>query len=54
MRLLLEGEHTALQRMQMLNRRRDHALGEIHFKEAQLARLDYLRHNIKNTTNQKS
>lgn len=54
MRLLLEGDHTALQRMQMLNRRRDHALDEIHFREAQLARLDYLRHNIKNTTNQKS
>ena len=48
MRLLLEGEHTKAQRMQMLNRRRDHALDEIHFKEAQLARLDYLRHNISN------
>lgn len=54
MRLLLEGDHTAQQRMRMLNCRRDNALDEIHFKEAQLARLDYLRHNIKNTTNQKS
>lgn len=33
-------------RMQMLTQKRDHALDEIHFKEAQLARLDYLRHSI--------
>ena len=48
MRLLLEGEHTKAQRMQMLNRKRDYALDEIHFKEAQLTRLDYLRYNISN------
>ena len=46
MRLLQEGDHTKEQRIQMLTRKRDHALDEIHFKEAQLARLDYLRHSI--------
>ena len=46
MRLLLEGDHTKEQRMQMLTRKREHALDEIHFREAQLARLDYLRHSI--------
>ena len=46
MRLLLEGDDTKKQRIQMLTRKRDHALDEIHFKEAQLARLDYLRHSI--------
>ena len=54
MRLLLEGDHTNEQRMQMLTQKRDHALDEIHFKEAQLARLDYLRHSINNTKNKKS
>ena len=46
MRLLQEGDHTKELRMQMLTQKRDHALDEIHFKEAQLARLDYLRHSI--------
>lgn len=46
MRLLLEGDHTKEQRMQMLTQKREHALDEIHFREAQLARLDYLRHSI--------
>ena len=43
---LHEGDHTKELRMQMLTQKRDHALDEIHFKEAQLARLDYLRHSI--------
>ena len=46
MRLLQEGDRTKELRMQMLTQKRDHALDEIHFKEAQLARLDYLRHSI--------
>ena len=46
MQLLLSGTDTVDQRMQMLTRRRNNALDEIHFKEAQLARLDYLRHSI--------
>ena len=47
MQLLLEGEVTKEQRMAMLNRRRKSALDEIHFREAQLDRLDYLRHSIR-------
>ena len=47
MRLLLEGTHTDTARLQMLNRKRDAALDEIHFREKQLERLDYLRHEIR-------
>lgn len=47
MRLLLEGNHTAAQRLRMLEEKRSAALEEIHFKERQLQRLDYLRHKIR-------
>lgn len=43
MRLLLEGEATEKERMKMLNDKRNGTLDEIHFKERQLDRLDYLR-----------
>ena len=46
MRLVLEGEDTAEQRMAMLNRQRGIALDEIHFRERQLDRMDYLRFKI--------
>lgn len=46
MRLLLETEHSESQRLRMLNDRRGAALDEIHFKERQLQRLDYLRHEL--------
>ena len=46
MRLLLEEKNTEKQRMEMLNRRRGTALDEIHFREKQLERLDYLRFKI--------
>lgn len=46
MRLLLEKENTEKQRMDMLNRRRGTALDEIHLREKQLERLDYLRFKI--------
>ena len=49
LRLLLEGDHTAAQRLSMLERKRSAALEEIHFKERQLQRLDYLRHEIRKT-----
>lgn len=49
MRLYMEKEKTGDQRMDMLNMKRNDALNEIHFREAQLMRLDYLRHSIKNT-----
>lgn len=48
MRLLLEGENTEEQRMQMLNKRRGIALDEIHLREKQLDRVDYLRYKIQN------
>ena len=46
MRLLLETEHSEGQRLRMLNNKRGAALDEIHFKERQLQRLDYLRHEL--------
>ena len=52
MRLLLEQPHTEGQRLRMLEEKRSAALNEIHFKERQLQRLDYLRHEIRKTQNQ--
>lgn len=49
MRLLLECEDSCLQRLEMLEQKRRAALDEIHFKEHQLQRLDYLRHEIQKT-----
>ena len=49
MRLLLEQRHTEEQRLQMLEEKRSAALDEIHFRERQLQRLDYLRHEIRKT-----
>ena len=46
MHLMLEGEKTKQQRIAMLNRRRDRTLDEIHFKEKQIAHMDYLRHEM--------
>ena len=46
MRLLLGEKNTEKQRMEMLDRRRGTALDEIHFREKQLERLDYLRFKI--------
>ena len=46
MRLLLEGEASRTQRLRMLEEKRSAALDEIHFRERQLQRLDYLRHEI--------
>ena len=51
MRLLLEGDGTCAQRLRMLEEKRSAALDEIHFKERQLQRLDYLRHEIRKTQN---
>ena len=46
MKLLLAGESTQQERMRMLNEKRNGTLDEIHFKEKQLDRLDYLRFEI--------
>lgn len=51
MRLLLEQTQTEQQRLKMLETKRAAALDEIHFKERQLQRLDYLRHELRKTDN---
>lgn len=48
MRLLTSGKSTEKDRLQMLEHKRNGTLDEIHFKEKQLDRLDYLRYAIKN------
>ena len=53
MRLLLSKTDTCSQRMAMLNRRRSDTLDEIHFRERQLERLDYLRYEMKTNHNPK-
>ena len=52
MRLYLEGEETATERMRILKRKRDAALDEIHFQEKRLEYLDYLRYKIRNANSQ--
>ena len=47
MRLLLEGENGRRTRLRMLDEKRRATLDEIHFREKQLERLDYLRHHIR-------
>ena len=47
MKLLLTGKSTQQERMRMLNEKRNGTLDEIHFKEKQLERLDYLRYEMK-------
>lgn len=46
MRLLLKGKETEGERLRMLSEKRNGTLDEIHFKEKQLDRLDYLRFEI--------
>lgn len=46
MRLVLDGEETRLQRLQILTQKREETLKEIHKKETQLDQLDYLRFQI--------
>ncbi|MCI8669002.1 MAG: MerR family transcriptional regulator [Lachnospiraceae bacterium] len=47
MRLLITGASTEKERMKMLDEHRKKALDEIHLKERQLDRMDYLRHEIR-------
>lgn len=50
MRLLLEREDSDMARLHMLDQKRIAALDEIHFRERQLERLDYLRHELRKKT----
>ena len=46
MRLLLEQPDSDRQRLRMMEEQQKATLDEIHFRERQLQRLDYLRHEI--------
>ncbi len=46
MKLLAEGKNTEAERMRMLNKKHSAMLDEIHFREKQLDRLNYLRYEI--------
>lgn len=48
MRLTLEDIGTEQRRMNILNALRDQKLDEIHLKEKQVERLDYLRYRLRN------
>ena len=50
MRLLLEQKGTDRARLRMLDEKRRAALDDIHFREKQLERLDYLRHELRKRT----
>ncbi len=47
MKLLIEGDSTEQARMKILDEHRKKALDEIHLRERQLDRMDYLRHEIR-------
>ena len=47
MRLMLKEQNTQDERLHMLNIKREQMLKEIHRREKQLERLDYLRHKIR-------
>lgn len=51
MKLLLAGDSTKPQRMQMLEAQRSRTLDEIHLREQQLMRMDYLRQEIRESNN---
>ena len=53
MRLLLSGASTEEERMRMLRNRREGTLDEIHFRDRQLDRLDYLRYEIQKAQKKK-
>ena len=53
MRLLLEEENTEQERLEMISRHRNSTLDEIHFKQKQLDRLEYLPHKIQKAGQEK-
>ncbi|OUP53117.1 MerR family transcriptional regulator [Butyricicoccus pullicaecorum] len=53
MRLTLEQKGGERECLRMLNRKREFTLDELHFRERQLQRLDYLRHEIQKTQERK-
>ena len=53
MRLALSENETSEERMSMLRKKRNGTLDEIHFKQKQLDRLDYLRYEISRASGNK-
>ena len=53
MRLALSENETLEERMSMLRKKRNGTLDEIHFKQKQLDRLDYLRYEISRASGNK-
>ncbi len=49
MKLCIEGKSTQKERMKMLEKQRSKTLDEIHLKERQIMRMDYLRDEMKKT-----
>jgi hypothetical protein len=47
MKLLIAGESTEHERMKILNKMRSEALDDIHFREKQLDKMDYLRYEMR-------
>lgn len=54
MKFLLQGTSGEEERLKMLETKRNETLNEIHFKERQLDRLDYLRFEIKSQNKNKT
>lgn len=54
MKLLLSGDSTDDQRMRMLEEKRRQSLNEIHFREKQVERMDYLRYEIQKADTKKN
>ena len=52
MRLLLEQEGDHRARLRMLDQKRQATLDDIHFREKQLERLDYLRYELRKQTDE--
>ena len=48
MRLLLQGDKSKTERLRLLDARRQEKLEEIHLRERQLDRMDYLRYKLRN------
>jgi DNA-binding transcriptional MerR regulator len=47
MKLLIAGESTEHERMIILNKKRSETLDDIHFREKQLDKMDYLRYEMR-------
>ena len=54
MEMVLGGEKTETARLQMLNWKRKKTLDEIHLRESQVDRLDYLRYELQNKREQEN